>query len=160
MPTISLIVAHDTNRTIGCNGRIPWKLPRDLAYFRRVTLGKPVIMGRKTFDSIGRPLDGRVNIVMSRNTERIRGVTIVASVEDALEAVKGVQEAMVIGGASVYEQFLPLARYVYATHVHGAFAGDVRFPELGRGWRIMNVARFTQDNRNAHACDFVVWERM
>jgi dihydrofolate reductase len=67
---------------------------------------------------------------------------------------------MVIGGASVYEQFLPLAQRVYATHVHGAFAGDVQFPDIGRGWRIMNVARYGVDNRNAHACDFVVWERM
>lgn len=134
--TLSLVVAMAKNRVIGRDGRLPWRLPADLKHFRRVTMGKPIVMGRKTFDSIGRPLDGRENIVITRNPDfRPPGVTAVSSVDDALNTASA-DEVMVIGGATIYEQLLPRADRIYLTLIHRTFEGDACFPEFDENeWR-------------------------
>lgn len=134
--SISLIVAMAENRVIGRDNTLPWRLSADLKRFRAITMGKPVVMGRKTFESIGRPLDGRRNIVVTRSADfHPQGVTVVGSVDEAL-AQAGDLEAMVIGGASIYEQTLPLADRMYLTEIHAAFDGDTRFPDYDPAqWR-------------------------
>ncbi len=130
--TISLIVAMARNRVIGRDNALPWRLPADLKHFRRVTMGKSIVMGRKTFDSIGKPLDGRKNIVITRNPDyRPDGVTVVDSLDGALNAA-GDSEVMIIGGATIYEQVLPRADRIYLTLIDAAFDGDARFPELNQ----------------------------
>jgi dihydrofolate reductase len=134
--SISLIVALAENRVIGRDNALPWRLSADLKRFRAITMGKPVIMGRKTFESIGRPLDGRHNIVVTRSADfHPQGVTVVGSIDEAL-ARAGDLEAMVIGGASLYAQTLPLADRMYLTKIHAAFEGDARFPDYDPAqWR-------------------------
>ena len=126
---ISIVAALDEDGLIGAGGRLPWRLHGDLPRFRRLTMGKPVLMGRRTFESIGRPLDGRVNIVLSRRAGfEASGCRTVASFEDALAAVRGTEELMVIGGAGVYALALPRAERLFLTRVQGRFEGDVYFP--------------------------------
>lgn len=134
--TLSLIVAMAKNRVIGRDNALPWRLPADLKHFRRVTIGKPIIMGRKTFDSIGRPLDGRKNIVITRNPDfKADGVTIVSDINEALKAASGA-EAMIIGGATIYQQTLSSADRIYLTLIHESFDGDAYFPQLqDEEWR-------------------------
>lgn len=128
-PRIALIAAMGTNRVIGIDNRLPWYLPADFKHFKALTLGKPVLMGRRTFESIGRPLPGRHNIVVTRDPNfRPSGVTVVSSIEEALEQAAPASETMVIGGASFYEQMLPRANRLYLTLVHGDFEGDAYFP--------------------------------
>ena len=113
---ISMIAAMANNRVIGKDNQMPWHLPADFAWFKRSTMGKPVVMGRKTYDSIGRPLPGRLNIVISRDANlEIEGVTTVTSIEKALELVSDVEEVMIIGGGSIYESCLPKADKLYLT---------------------------------------------
>ena len=126
---ISIVAALDEAGLIGAQGRLPWRLRGDLPRFRRLTMGKPVLMGRRTFESIGRPLDGRVNIVLSRRAGyEAPGCRVAASFEDALAAARGARELMVIGGAGVYALALPRAERLYLTRVEGRFEGDVYFP--------------------------------
>ena len=128
--TLSLIVAMAKNRVIGRDNALPWRLPADLKHFRRVTMGKPIVMGRKTFDSIGKPLDGRKNIVITRNSDyRPDGVTVVDSLDGALNAA-GDSEVMIIGGATIYEQVLPRADRIHLTLIDENFEGDAFFPVL------------------------------
>jgi dihydrofolate reductase len=142
-PIIALVVAMAENRVIGRAGQMPWRMPSDLKRFRRITLGCPVIMGRKTFQSIGRPLDGRQNIVLSRHaSEPIAGVVHAASLAEALAVARagtgGAErgsEIMVIGGAEIYALALPLATRIYLTVVHASPAGDTWFPELCSSWQ-------------------------
>ena len=137
-PRVCLIVAQATNRAIGKDNEMPWHLPEDLQYFKRMTLGKPIIMGRKTFESIGRPLPGRTNIVITRQTNwRANGAEGVASLDAALAlaAQELPEEIMIIGGAQIYEASLPLADRIYLTQVHKTFAGDAFFPELDDSWQ-------------------------
>ena len=118
MTQLSMIVATADNRIIGNDNQMPWHLPADLAYFKRTTLGKPIIMGRKTFESIGRPLPGRRNVVISRNDEYCApGVECVTSVEAALALVADVDEVMVIGGGAIYQHCMPFATRLYVTHI-------------------------------------------
>lgn len=127
---ISLIVAMDQNRVIGLNNQTPWRLPADLKYFKKTTMGKPIIMGRKTYESIGRPLPGRKNIIVTRNRHfKAEGCIVVHSIEDALSAA-GEGEVMVIGGAQLYEQLLPVADRLYVTLLETQFEGDTYFPEI------------------------------
>lgn len=139
--SVALIAAVARNGAIGHDNGLPWRLSGDLQFFKRTTLGKPVVMGRKTYESIGRPLPGRDNIVISRNPEwRADGVECVPSLELALQrarqsaAAGGVGEVMVIGGAQIYRQALPLAARLYLTEVDAEVAGDAFFPELGDCW--------------------------
>ncbi|WP_237057228.1 type 3 dihydrofolate reductase [Microbulbifer sediminum] len=138
---VALIAAVARNGAIGMGNRLPWRISGDLQYFKRTTLGKPVVMGRKTYESIGRPLPGRDNIVISRNPQwRADGVIRVASLEEALERARRSAEAatageiMVIGGAEIYRQALPLAHRLYLTEVDAEVSGDAFFPELGDCW--------------------------
>ena len=143
---IALIVALAENRVIGCDNQLPWHLPEDLAHFKRVTMGNPIIMGRKTFDSIGRPLPGRANIVVTRQADyRPQGVSIAASLEEALELARTVEmegvngvadEIMIIGGEQIYRLALPLADRLYLTRVAAEVPGDALFPAIDADqWR-------------------------
>ncbi|MFA0125104.1 type 3 dihydrofolate reductase, partial [Vibrio sp. 10N.261.48.A2] len=129
---ISMIAAMANNRVIGKDNQMPWHLPADFAWFKRSTMGKPVVMGRKTYDSIGRPLPGRVNVVISRDESlEIEGVTTVTSIDQALELVSDVDEVMIIGGGSIYESCLPKANKLYLTYIDFDVDGDTQFPDWG-----------------------------
>ena len=136
---ISLIVAHDKNRVIGYNNAMPWHLPGDLQYFKAVTMGKPIIMGRKTFESIGRPLPGRRNIVITRNSDyRAQGIETVSSLQEALRLVGDEPEIMVIGGEQIFTQCLPIADRLYVTLINHEFEGDTYFPQYD-GWKMVSA---------------------
>jgi dihydrofolate reductase len=160
MKSISLVVAMDENNLIGRNGQLPWRLPEDLRHFRRLTLGKTVLMGRKTFDSMGKPLDGRDNWVVSRDPAfQPAGCRIFRSLDAALAAhTQG--ELMVIGGAEIFRETLPLARRIYLTRVHAVLEGDVRFPSFdASGFRETERSELPADARHAWPCSFVTLER-
>ena len=156
-PSIAIVVAMAENRTIGRDGALPWRLPADLTRFRSLTMGKPIIMGRRTHESIGRALDGRRNIVVSRRPGyRSPGCTVVASLEAAFEAASGAAEAAVIGGAGIYEHALPFATRIHLTLVHASVEGDVRFPEIGPGdWREVSRIERAADERNLYDMSFI-----
>lgn len=158
---ISIIVAMDRNRLIGSNNGLPWRLPADLKHFKAITLGKPVIMGRKTYESIGRPLPERQNIVVSRTAGFVApGCTTVTSADAALEAAGSAAEIMVIGGAQLYAQLLPRVRRIYLTQIDSAFDGDAWFPELDEVlWHETAREDHAPDDRNPYAYSFVVLER-
>lgn len=157
--SLTLIVAYSTNRAIGRDNALPWKLPGDLAHFKRSTLGHPIIMGRKTWDSLGRPLPGRSNIVISRNPDfSAAGAILAPTLEAAVAACGGVEEAYVIGGAQIYAQALPLARRVLATEVHADVEGDAFFPLLP-SFQWKETAREPQPAENGYDYDFVTYER-
>ncbi len=159
---ISLIWAMDENRLIGMENRLPWRLPADMKWFRRHTLGKPIIMGRKTFDSFGgRPLPERTNIVVTRDKGyQAEGAVVVYSIDEAIQAAGDVDEVMIIGGASFYEQMLPRAERIYLTLVHGKFEGDAWFPQFDMGeWREVLREEHPVDEKNNVACSFLCYER-
>ncbi len=160
--TISLVAAMDKNRLIGAENRLPWHLPADLQHFKVLTMGKPIIMGRRTFESIGRPLPGRHNIVVtSDSTFGAEGCTVVHSVDQALAAASRHPEAMVIGGAALYGQLLARAERMYFTLVEGKFEGDVYFPAWStREWLEVQRQDRLPDERNPYRYSFVVLERV
>ncbi|MAA74446.1 MAG: dihydrofolate reductase [Salinisphaeraceae bacterium] len=155
----SLIVAMDENGLIGSKGDLPWRLPADLGYFKRKTVGKAILMGRKTHDSIGRPLPKRRNIVLTRKPNlTIDGCDVVEHVELArsIAARHGVTELVVIGGAEIYRLCLPEVSHIYLTRVHGQFEGDTWFPELDwAAWREIEREERPADEKNPHACSFI-----
>ncbi|MCJ7839178.1 MAG: dihydrofolate reductase [Burkholderiales bacterium] len=160
-PRICLIAALAANRVIGNNNKLPWHLPADLKRFKSLTMGHPLVMGRKTFESIGRPLPGRRNLVVTRNHGySAPGCEIVHSLDEALEACRGTTTIFIIGGAQLYRESLPRAHRLEFTEIHAEFAGDAVFPEYSRAeWR--EVARETH---RAEAgvdfdYDFVRYER-
>jgi len=162
MTILSMIVAHADNRIIGKDNDMPWHLPADLAYFKKVTLGKPIIMGRKTYESIGRPLPGRKNIVISRNSNfQAEGVEVVSSVEQALALVQDVEEIMVIGGGAIYQHCLPAASRLYITHIAASIEGDTRFPsyDTKSEWQKISSEVRKADEKNSYDLDFCVYER-
>jgi dihydrofolate reductase len=158
---ISLISAMDRHRLIGRNNALPWHLPADFAHFKAVTMGKPVLMGRKTYDSIGRPLPGRMNIVLSRDPGlNIEGVTTVTSFEQAKQAARDSDELMVIGGSLIYEMLLPEADQLYLTFVDGEFEGDAWFPDFVTDeWEQVEKHVHAADEKNRYACEFVKFRR-
>lgn len=158
---ISIIAAMDENRVIGIENRLPWRLPADMRWFRQQTTGKPVLMGRKTYDSIGKPLPNRRNIVVSRDaTLRIEGCEVVSSADAALALCRDEAEVMVIGGASFYEQMLPRAQRLYLTLVHTTVAGDAHFPAIASGeWREVERHDHDADASNGFDYSFVILER-
>ena len=157
----SLIVARARNGAIGLANAMPWHLPADLAHFKRTTLGHPVIMGRRTWESIGRALPGRKNIVVSRTPGfRAEGAQVVRSLEEAWRAAEGAEEAFVIGGARLYAEALPEADRIYLTDVVAEVEGDTFVPRLDpRDWRETLLAGQPADGRNAHALRFLLLER-
>ena len=159
---ISLIAALARNRVIGANGGLPWHLPEDSRHFRRATLGKPVVMGRKTFESMDGPLDGRENIVVSRQRDYAPpGCRVAASVAEALQLAKDAPEVMICGGEAIYRECLPLADRMYLTFVDGEFEGDAHFPEYDTGeWRELESHEVAADARHTCAFRIVTLERL
>lgn len=157
---ISLIVAMSENRVIGIDNSLPWHLPGDLKWFKRNTVGKTVIMGRKTYESIGRPLPERRNVVISRNPDyQAPGCDVVPGLEQALALVEPDGEAMIMGGASLYEQTLPRADRLYLTLVHAQVDGDAWFPEVHFDqWH--ELERIDHEGGETHPYSFLVWERI
>ncbi len=162
MPILSMIVAHADDRVIGKDNDMPWHLPADLAYFKKTTLGKPIIMGRKTYESIGRPLPGRQNIVISRDENyQADGVDSVTSVDQAIIIAGDVDEIMVIGGGAIYAYCLPFANRLYITHIKANIEGDTQFPEYDavKDWQLTQSDKLSANEKNAFDLDFCIYER-
>ncbi len=159
--TLSIIAAFDRNHLIGRDNSLPWRLPADLAFFKRTTMGKPVIMGRKTFESIGRPLPGRRNIIITRNPAfQAEGCEICASVEQALLRLEGHSEVMLIGGASLYQQMLARADNLYVTEIDEEFEGDAWFPDIPTDdWQEVWRENHSANDLNPHNYSFVKYCR-
>jgi len=164
---VALIAAFAQNLVVGINNSLPWHLPEDLKYFKRTTSGKAIVMGRKTYESIGRPLPNRTNIVVSRNPDfSADGVVVVDSLEaaikhaEAVNTINGVEEVMIIGGAAIYEAALPLADRLYLTHVHASVEGDAHFPKVDLSqWLEMTRDDFQKDESNPYDYSFVVYDK-
>lgn len=162
MSRVALVVAMADNGVIGRDNGLPWRLPADLQHFKALTMGKPVVMGRRTWESIGRPLPGRHNIVVSRDPAySAPGCTVVHSVPAALEVAADAPEVMVIGGAQLYRETLDRAERIYLTRVRAEVEGDTRFPDLDADrWRELSRESHQADERNQYDYDFVVLERV
>ena len=158
---LSIVVAMDSNRLIGKDNGLPWHLPADLAFFKKLTTGNTILMGRKTFDSIGRPLPNRCNIIITRNADiEIAGCEVVNSIEKALSLVQSETEVMVIGGAKLYQQILPIADRLYITQVEGEFDGDTYFPHYDEDdWLEVSCESHQPDEINKHAYHFITFKR-
>jgi dihydrofolate reductase len=160
---LSLLVAADENNVIGKDNKLPWHLPQDLKYFRNQTWGMPVLMGRKTFESIGKPLPGRRNIVITRNRDwKQQGAAIVHTIEEAIQqAVSlGVKEIFVIGGAEIFQTTFSDADRIYLTRIHHQFEGDAFFPEVSENnWQLKQSRYCSADEKNLYAHSFQIWER-
>ena len=157
---LNLIVAYARNRTIGRDNTLPWKLPGDLAHFKRTTLGCPIVMGRKTWDSLGRPLPGRRNIVITRDPSKtFSGAECFTSLVQALNSLKDAEQVFVIGGGQIYQQALPLAQRVIATEIQADIEGDAMFAPLDHAvWR--ETSRQSQPAENGLAYDLVEYHRL
>lgn len=158
---ISIIAALSKNRVIGKDNKLPWNLPGDLKRFKKLTLGKPVIMGQKTFESIGKALPGRINIVLTQDKSfRPENCVVAYSLREALKASRAAEEVMIIGGSSVFEQFLPLASRMYLTLIDEEFDGDVFFPEFNRSdWQETARSENRPDKENIYKYTFVTLEK-
>ncbi|HRL22500.1 dihydrofolate reductase [Alcaligenes sp. SDU_A2] len=159
LPAIRLVVAYAANRCIGKDNTLPWRLPSDLQHFKRVTMGLPIIMGRKTWESLGRPLPGRPNIVISRNTDYAApGAQVFSDLHSALHACADFDTACVIGGEQIFALALPQARELIATEIHSEVQGDTFFPALADDqWT--EVERLPQPPENGLSFDFVTYRR-
>jgi dihydrofolate reductase len=159
---ISMIAAMDENRLIGNGPDIPWQMPVDRRHFRDMTLGKPVVMGRKTFETLKRPLGKRHNIILTRNTtyKVPKGCSVAHSVADVLELCKETEELMICGGAPIYKAFLPHANRLYLTQIHATFEGDVYFPEFDiTAWEEVKRIDGEPDEKNPYPYSFLFLER-
>ena len=159
MPLISLVAVVDEQGGLGYNNKLLCHLPADLQYFKNLTLGKPIVMGRKTFSSIGRVLPGRLSIVLSKTLSTIEGAVVVRSFEEALHVTSAEPEIMVIGGAELFSQVLPQAQRVYLTVIHHQFQADVFFPALDKSWICKESRTQPQDEKNRFDLTFCVYER-
>ncbi len=160
MPMISLIVAMAENRVIGLDNRLPWRLSADLKRFKALTLGKPMLMGRRTWESLPGLLPGRQHIIVTSDKDyHAEGCSVVHAIDDALLAAGDVAEVMVIGGAALYKQMLPLAQRIYLTLVHAVIKGDTFFPEYDRAaWREIERESHPADERNPYPYTFLTLE--
>jgi dihydrofolate reductase len=160
-PLISLVVARAQDGVIGRDNALPWRLPADLRRFKTLTMGKPMLMGRRTFESIGRALPGRLNLVLTRDLQwQAPGAVVVHSLAEAIAQAGAAPELAVIGGAELFKLMLPLAARIYLTDVHAAIPGDTRFPALASGeWREVERSAHAADADNAHAMTFSTLER-
>lgn len=159
--SISLIVAVSTNNVIGVRGELPWHISEDLRRFRKLTTGKPIVMGRKTFDSIGQPLPERRNIVITRDPEfTAPGCDIVASPDAAIELVGEAADVMVIGGSQIYAAFLPRARRIYLTRIHAHIDGDTYFEKLDEAdWKLVACEEHAANEERRHGFAFMTYDR-
>jgi dihydrofolate reductase len=159
-PIFSLIWAMDENRLIGRDNQLPWSLSADLKWFRKQTMGKPVLMGRKTFDSIGKPLPGRQNIIITRQDITIEGCTVVHSLKEARASANDAEEIMVIGGAEIYTRLLAAADRLYITQIHDTFEGDTWFPEFDLSdWQEIHYETCQPDEKTPYAYSFKILQR-
>ena len=159
---ISAIVAVSENNVIGRDGHLPWHLSQDLKRFKAITTGHAIILGRKNYDDIGRPLPNRTNYVLTRNTAfEAPGCVVCGSLEQALDKARaaGETECFIIGGAAVYREAMPLVKKLYVTRVLADVAGDVFFPDWGEGWHMLSEESFSADEKNDFATLFQVWDR-
>ncbi len=159
--TLAIIVATDKQGLIGKNNTLPWRLSADLRYFRRVTMGNAIIMGRRTHQSIGKALPGRKNIVVSANSNyHAQGCTVIHSMADALQVCKSTREVFIIGGASLYQQLLPHIDKLYLTLVHTKLKGDSYFPQWDKAkWRQLSREDHLADSNNNYDYSFIVYQR-
>lgn len=158
---ISLIAAMSKNRVIGKGNKLPWDMPQDLKFFREKTRGKPVIMGRKTHESIGRVLPNRPNIIITRDSSyKAEGCFVVTDVDSALEKAKGYEEIMVIGGGHIYSLFMDKADRIYLTLIDTEIDdGDAFFPKLGEEWKLKTIKKHEKDDKNQFDYSFLVYEK-
>jgi dihydrofolate reductase len=159
---ISLLVAASENNAIGKDNQLLWHLPNDLKYFKNLTWAMPVIMGRKTFESMNKPLPGRINIVVTQSSRRIDGVQLCSSIEEALHVANSTncKETFVIGGGEIFNQTLSRAERIYLTRVHADLKGDTFFPEIDQElWKQTGNKDFLKDEKHAYDYSFQTWER-
>lgn len=158
---IAAIVAMSENRVIGKDNKMPWHLPADLRHFKRITWNKPILLGRKTWKSIGRALPGRTNVVITRDVDfQAEGCLVVNSIEAALAAVSNDNEIFIIGGATLYAQMLPRIERLYMTLIHAQFEGDTFFPEIDLAeWREVSRENFDPDEENPYSYSFITLDR-
>lgn len=160
---LSIVVAHDRNRVIGRNNQLPWRLPNDLAHVKKTTMGKVLIMGRKTFDSIGRPLPGRINVVLTSDRQwEHNDVKTVHSIDDIFELEKNTdKECIVFGGQVLFEQLLPYVTKIYLTYIDEEFDGDTYFPEINyqEDWILVSKEKGLMDDKNPYHYYFLEYER-
>jgi len=163
---VNIVVAASENNVIGKNNKLLWNLPNDTAFFKNVTYGLPVIMGRKTLESLGKPLKGRTNIVITRDTARLAGqsgIVAVGSLSEAIDAAKATDalECSVIGGGQVYQQAMSITDRIYLTRVHAVLEGDTFFPEIDRHiWKLVRSIPHDKDDKHQFAYEFETWERI
>jgi dihydrofolate reductase len=160
---ISFAVAASENNVIGKDNQLLWSLPNDMKFFKNTTWGFPVIMGRKTFESLGKPLAGRTNIVITRQQDyKADGVIVVSGLQEAMKAAEATdaREAFVIGGGEIFRQALPIAEKIVLTRVHAVFEGDAFFPELDpKEWEMEWHQDFEPDEKHAYSYSFQIWRR-
>jgi dihydrofolate reductase len=161
-PRLSLVVAMARNRVIGAGGRIPWHLPNELQLFKRITMGHPIVMGRRTYESIGRLLPGRTTVIVTRQPDyRVPGAIVTHSLEAALEASKSDDEIFVIGGGQLYQEALTRADRIYLTTVEAEPAGDTYMPEIApEAWREVSAESFPADERHSYRYRFAILDRV
>jgi dihydrofolate reductase len=161
---ISFLVAADENNVIGKDNQLPWHLPNDLKYFKNLTWGMPIVMGRKTFESIGKPLPGRKNIVITRNKNwKHENIYVANSIEESMRiaAEEDVKEIFLIGGAEIFNSIFPKASRIYLTRIHNSFEGDVTFPQINKEeWKLVKEHYCKEDEKNQYPHTFQVWERV
>lgn len=156
-PQLRMVVAYSTNRCIGKDNDLPWRLPKDLAHFKAATMGMPIIMGRKTWESLGRPLPGRPNLIITNNSHyHADGATIYASLDQAIAACANAPVVCVIGGEQIFKLALPLTDEILATEVHAQVEGDTFFPALPTSW--VETVREPQPEENGYKYDFVTYK--
>ena len=160
---ITLVVAASENNAIGLNNQLLWHLPKDMRFFKNTTWGMPILMGRKTFESMGsKPLNGRLNIIITRNKNWvIEDVTVVHTMEQAIALAHkfSYKELLVIGGGEIYEMALPMAAKIWLTRVHTTIEGDVYFPKLNTEWEMVSSTQNTADEKHKFSFDFECWKR-
>lgn len=150
----------DRNRLIGSNNQLPWHLPADLAHFKQITMGKPIVMGRKTYESIGRPLPGRTNIVLSRSGFKAQGIEVVSSICEAVAMAATAEELVVIGGGSIYEMVIDVVDQMHLTVVEGEFTGDAWFPVFDdEQWVISSEEKHLADEKNQYDYSYLTYDR-
>ncbi|QLB13606.1 dihydrofolate reductase [Bisgaardia hudsonensis] len=158
--TLSLVVAITKNNVIGKDNQMPWHLPADLNWFKINTVGKPIVMGRKTFESIGRPLPNRINVVLSRSPYEQEGIIWKNSLESAVDFLKDFSEIMLIGGGELFKQYLPQADKLYLTEIQAELEGDTYFPKIDwNEWDIEFEEYRSADEKNAYDCRFLILNR-
>lgn len=161
LANLCIIAAMSDNQVIGRDNQLPWRMPADLAHFKRLTMGRPIIMGRRTWESLPGLLPHRTHVVVTRDRDYVAdGACVVHSVDEAIELAGDVEQVFVVGGATLYEQTIPLASRMYLTRIHRQIDGDTRFPEFDpREWDEVACERHAADERNPHAYSFVELQR-